>query len=73
MNKQEMKAAAKALAANRLLPMILAQRRDEIFETWQQCEEPERREQLWFSLRQLDQLAGAIEDAIREYGGSRSD
>lgn len=73
MNKHELETEARALAKNRLLPMVLEQRRDTIFETWRQCTDPERREQHWHALRQLDELAGAINDAIREHGGSQSD
>ena len=73
MNKAEMKQQAMALQDNQLLPMILAQRRDHIFNTWLQANDPALREQQWHALRQLDELAGAIEDAIREYGGSRND
>ena len=70
MNKRELKQEATALAANRLLPLILEHRRETILETWQQAEDPEKREQLWHGLRQLDELAGAIENGIREHSGS---
>jgi hypothetical protein len=68
-----MEQEATALAANRLLPMILEKRRDHIYTTWRQANDPVLREQQWHALRQLDELAGAIEDGVREYGGSRSD
>lgn len=60
-----------ALARNRLLPLILEQRRDQIYETWRNAGNTEQRELQWHALRQLDELAGAIENAIREHGGSR--
>lgn len=59
------------LAANRLLPLILEQRRKHLFESWQIAGYTEKREELWYALRELDALAGAINDAIREYGDSR--
>lgn len=71
MTKAELKKEAKALKANRLLPAILEQRRNDIFERWRTATDPELREQTWFALRALDELAGAIDDGIREYDGSR--
>ena len=53
--------------------MILADRRDQIFGTWRNATDTRERENQWYALRQLDELAGAIKDAIREYGGSRND
>jgi hypothetical protein len=73
MNRQELKKEATALAGNRLLPLILEQRREAIFNTWRQATDRDMREQQWFALRQLDELAGAIDDAIRDHGGSRAD
>ena len=73
MSKAEMEQQAMALQDNQLLPMILAQRREHIIETWQRASDPALREQQWQALRQLDELAGAIENGIREHGGSRTD
>lgn len=72
MNKQELKDQARRLAANRLLPMVLEQRRNTLIETWQRTPTVEKREELWHALRQLDELAGAIDNAIREHGGNRT-
>lgn len=59
------------LAANRLLPLILDERRSMIYDTWRHSGDAQQRELLWHALRQLDELVGAINDAIRKHGGSR--
>lgn len=61
------------LAQSKLLTKVLRKRHNEIIEAWQLCNDPDEREQHWHAQRQLKELAGAIEDAIREHGGSRDD
>ena len=72
MTKTELKREAQSLKANRLLPLVMEARRNEIYERWAAATEPVLREQQWHALRQLDELAGAIDNAIREPGGSRN-
>ena len=59
------------LAENKLLTLILRRRENDILETWKQAATPQLREQQWIAQRELDNLAGAIDAAIREHGGSR--
>ena len=60
---------AMALMNNRLLPEILAARRDSIQETWEQAHTTELREQQWQAMNQLNELAGAIDHECRKYTG----
>jgi len=64
---QELATQAKALQANKLLPAILKTREAALIDTWRLATNTEERESAWQALRQLDLLAGAIEDAIREH------
>ena len=73
MRKQELKSQARELAKNRLLPMVLEQRAEQIYDSWKHAQTTDEREQLWAAMRELQLLAGAINDAIREHGGSRTD
>ena len=66
---------AKELSQNKLLPVILQARKADIIEQWQAAPTPLAREEAWQALRQLNLLAGAIEDeckraisAVRESG-----
>jgi hypothetical protein len=43
----------------------LKQRETNLYETWRNASTPELREEAWQAMRQLDLLAGAIEDGIR--------
>lgn len=56
---------AKQLEQNQLLPEILKQREQDLVEMWRNAGDKEQRESAWHALRQLDLLAGAIEDGIR--------
>ena len=60
-----LKKEATALAKNKLLPTILEQRRNEMLEKWKMCPDPAQREQIWHGQNQLEELAGAIDNAIR--------
>ena len=66
-----LKMEAMELAESKLLAKILRKRTTDIIAAWQQSSDPEQREQLWHAQRQLTELAGAIDDGIREHGGSR--
>ena len=68
-----LKQEAQELAESKLLAKILRKRSNDVTAAWQQNSDPLQREQLWHAQRQVEELAGAIEDAIREHGGSRSD
>ena len=68
-----LKQEAQELAESKLLTLILRKRSTDVTEAWQQSSDPATREELWHAQRQVDELAGAIENAIREYGGSRND
>ena len=72
MNKTELKREARALAGNKLLPLILQARAELIIEAWKRESSVELRERHWQALKQLEELAGAIDAAIREHGGSRA-
>ena len=65
MKKSERMVQAKQLKANRLLPEILASQKADIIQQWQQAGTPADREALWQAQRQLEKLAGAIEDGIK--------
>lgn len=56
---------AKELARNPLLIQVLDQRKNDIVQRWQSCETAQGREDAWQALRQLELLAGAIQDAIK--------
>ena len=73
LSEQELQTEAQALARNKLLPMILARRQNDLFEAWKIAHDLQKREVLWIAFRESDSLAGAIENAIREHGGSRND
>ena len=60
------------LRNNLLLPEILKHREQNIIQTWRGSATTEERENAWTALRELDLLAGAISDAIREHSGSGS-
>ena len=64
---------AQELAQSKLLALILRKRTTEIIAAWQQSGDTESREALWHAQHQLQVLAGAIDDGIREHGGSRTD
>jgi len=68
-----LKQDAQELAQNKLLTLILRKRTTDIIATWQQCADTKDREALWHAQHQLQLLAGAIDDGIREHGGSRTD
>ena len=67
-----LKQEAQDLAENKLLTVILRNQTNDTIAAWRQSDSPAQREQHWHALRQLDKLAGAIDDAIREHGGSRA-
>ena len=59
--------AARQLKTNQLLPEILKHREDDLIQQWRGSATTDARETAWQALRELDLLAGAIEDAIREH------
>lgn len=67
MTKTELKKQAKALAQNKLLAQILDDRRTELLEKWKLCPDPNQREQIWHGQDQLEKLAGAIDDRIKQH------
>ena len=68
-----LKQEATELAENKLLTVILSNRKNDVTAAWRQCSDPAEREQYWHAQRQVDELVGAIEDGIRKHGGSRND
>ena len=56
---------AKSLQQNKLLPEILDKRKADIISQWRVAGTTQDREEAWQALRQLDLLAGAIDNAIR--------
>lgn len=68
-----LKQEAQELAQNKLLTKILTRRKNEVIAAWRQCSDPEMRDQYWHAQHQLELLAGAIQDGIREHGGSHRD
>ena len=58
------------LAENNLLTVILQTRKNDVVDAWRQSSDVDTREQLWHAQRQITELVGAIQDAIREYSGS---
>ena len=67
-----LKQEAQELTENKLLTKILRNRSNEIAAAWRQCSDPTQRDQYWHAQHQLELLVGAIEDGIREHGGSRT-
>ena len=65
MSEPERLEQARKLENNPLLNEILKQREAELIAKWRMATTLPDREQTWHALRQLDLLAGAIEDAIR--------
>ncbi len=57
--------AAKKLEGNPLLLEILTKREQVLIERWRMADNTLDRERCWHGLRQLEELAGAIEDGIR--------
>ncbi len=58
---------ARQLKSNQLLRAILTERETELIQIWRLGTTPDVREHAWLALRELDILAGAIEDAIRKH------
>ncbi len=56
---------AKQLQQNKLLPEILKARKADIIEQWQAAPTPLAREEAWQAIRQLNLLAGAIDDECK--------
>lgn len=73
LTEQELQHEARNLAANRLLPLIFSNRRQTIIERWQLATTTDAREREWLALKELDTLAGAIDDGIRKHGGTDRD
>ena len=63
----ERAAAAQQLKTNKLLPQLLEQLETDLIQRWRGSATVEQREEAWIGLRQLDLLAGAIEDAAKRY------
>jgi hypothetical protein len=61
------------LKNNLLLVEILEQREKDLIQQWRGSSTTELRECAWQALRELDLLAGAIKDAIREYSSTGND
>lgn len=59
--------AAKGLENNQLLKEILSSREKDLIQQWRGSAEVVDREKAWTALRELDLLAGAIDDAIRKH------
>ena len=55
------------LQAYKLVKAIISKRETDLIQRWRGSVTPEGREQAWFGLRELDILAGAIEDGIRKH------
>jgi hypothetical protein len=51
------------------LAAILKERETDLIQQWRGSATTELRENAWQALRELDLLAGAIENAITEHGG----
>jgi hypothetical protein len=64
MHKRE---AAQQLKTNPLLPEILGALETDLIQRWRGSATQLEREEAWQALRQLDLLAGAIQDGIRKY------
>ncbi len=62
--------AANQLKHNQLLPLILKQREADLIALWRGSADTTEQMRVWKALRELDTLAGAIEDAIREHSDS---
>lgn len=60
-------AAAARLQANELLPIIIKEREQDLIQSWRGSNTIEQRETAWRALRELDILAGAIDDGISKY------
>lgn len=69
LTEAELKIQAKALANNALLRVILDTRVEDLKETWERSGKIEEREHCWEAVRQVRELDGAIDNAIREHGG----
>lgn len=61
-----------AAEAFKLLATILKKREADLIQTWRGSNTTEARESAWQALRELDLLAGAIEDGIRKHSSERS-
>ncbi len=68
-----LKQEARELAESNLLTLILRKRSSDVIAAWQQSSDPIQREELWHAQRQVKELVGAIENGIREHGGSRTE
>lgn len=53
------------MAAGHLLMKLAKEREENIIQTWRGSETIDQRETAWLALRELDLLAGAIENDIR--------
>ena len=71
LTKNQRETAAVKLKGNPLLKEILALREKDLIQRWRGSDTTDEREKAWAGLRELDILAGAIEDAIRKH--SRTD
>ncbi len=68
--EQVLQHAANRLKNNPLLTQILRDRETDLVQKWRGSDTFEDREKAWAALRELDILAGAIEDGIRQYSTS---
>jgi hypothetical protein len=57
--------AAEKLEGNPLLAEILNRREQLLIQRWRMADSTLDRERCWHGIKQLEELAGAIEDAIR--------
>lgn len=58
---------ARQLQTNKLLPLVLAKIETDLICKWRSSGTIDDRENAWHALRQLDIIAGAIENAIKEH------
>jgi hypothetical protein len=65
---EQRQTAARELKKNHLLPELMTGLERDLIARWRGSSTPEQREEAWNGLRQLDTLAGAINDAIRDSG-----
>ena len=55
--------------AYKLLEQIVTRLDEDLIQRWRLCEGTEDRESVWHSQRQLELIAGAIEDGIKNSTG----
>ncbi len=66
LTKQERRTAAQALKGNPLLAEILKARERVLIDAWRRTSDVSEQCDAWTALRQLDLLAGAIQDNIND-------